>query len=171
MKDGGKWNPYVAGGLSGIVAVASVGLVGKYLGASTTFAKTTGMVEQLFSPERVAAMPYFIREIPAIDWQWMFVARILLGAFIAAVTSGSFRLQKVPDRWAARFGPMGKKRALVAMLGGILAMFGARLADGCPSGHGLSGGLQLSVSGYVAVCCFFIGGMISANWLYRGGDR
>ena len=122
MKDGGKWNPYVAGGLSGIVAVASVGLVGKYLGASTTFAKTTGMVEQLFSPERVSAMPYFIREIPAIDWQWMFVAGILLGAFIAAVTSGSFRLQKVPDRWAARFGPMGKKRALVAMLGGILAM-------------------------------------------------
>ena len=48
-------------------------------------------------------------------------------------------------------------------------MFGARLADGCPSGHGLSGSLQLSVSSYIALICFFIGGLISANWLYRGG--
>ena len=55
------------------------------------------------------------------------------------------------------------------VIGGIIAMFGARLADGCPSGHGLSGGLQLAVSGYIALACFFIGGLISANLLYKGG--
>ena len=88
-KDGG-WSPYVAGGLSGLVSIGSVWFVGKYLGASTTFVKTTGMLEGIFSPERVAKMPYFIKETPAIDWQWMVVIGIAIGAFLAAVTSGSF---------------------------------------------------------------------------------
>ena len=169
-KDGG-WSPYVAGGLSGLVSIGSVWFVGKYLGASTTFVKTTGMLEKIFSPERVAKMPYFIKETPAIDWQWMVVIGIAIGAFLAAVTSGSFKLQSVPDLWESRFGSAVAPRAMVAFVGGIIAMFGARLADGCPSGHGLSGGLQLAVSGYVALACFFIGGLISANLLYKGGDK
>ena len=170
MKEDNGWSPYVAGALSGLVSIGSVWFVGKYLGASTTFVRTTGMVEKLFSPERVAKMPYFIKEAPVIDWQWMFVIGIALGSFVAAITSGSFRVQMVPDMWRRRFGDTGPSRAIVAFVGGIIAMFGARLADGCPSGHGLSGGLQLSVSGYIALACFFIGGLISANWLYKGGD-
>lgn len=169
MKDNNGWSPYLAGALSGLVSIGSVWFVGKYLGASTTFVRTTGMIEQLFSAERVAQMPYFIKEAPIIDWQWMFVLGIAIGSFIAAVTSGSFRVQFVPDMWEAHFGRAGKSRAKVAFIGGIIAMFGARLADGCPSGHGLSGSLQLSVSGYIALACFFIGGLISANWLYKGG--
>lgn len=167
-KDGG-WSPYVAGGLSGLVSIGSVWFVGKYLGASTTFVKTTGMLEKVFSPERVGKMPYFIKETPSIDWQWMVVIGIAIGSFIAAVTSGSFKLQVIPDLWQRRFGSAIAPRAIVAFVGGIIAMFGARLADGCPSGHGLSGGLQLAVSGYVALACFFIGGLISANLLYKGG--
>ena len=167
-KDEG-WSPYVAGGLSGLVSIGSVWFVGKYLGASTTFVKTTGMLEGIFSPERVAKMPYFIKETPAIDWQWMVVIGIAIGAFLAAVTSGSFKLQAVPDLWESRFGSAIAPRAMAAFVGGIIAMFGARLADGCPSGHGLSGGLQLAVSGYIALACFFIGGLISANLLYKGG--
>ena len=169
-RDGG-WGPYLAGGLSGLVSIGSVWFVGKYLGASTTFVKTTGMLEKIFSPERVAKMPYFIKETPAIDWQWMVVTGIAIGAFIAAVTSGSFKVQAVPDLWEKRFGSSIAPRAAVAFIGGIIAMFGARLADGCPSGHGLSGGLQLAVSGYVALACFFIGGLISANLLYKGGGK
>ena len=169
-KDGG-WSPYVAGGLSGLVSIGSVWFVGKYLGASTSFVKTAGMLEKIFSPERVAKMPYFIKETPAIDWQWMVVIGIAIGAFVAAVTSNSFKLQAVPDLWQSRFGSAVSPRAMVAFVGGIIAMFGVRLADGCPSGHGLSGGLQLAVSGYVALICFFIGGIISANLLYKGGDK
>ena len=169
MKDKSAWNPYLTGGLSGLVSIGSIYFVGKYLGASTTFVRTTGMVEQIFSPERVAKMPYFMKEIPVIDWQWMFVIGIAVGAFIAAIGSGDFRMQLLPDMWKSRFGTGMKQRMVVAFIGGIIAMFGARLADGCPSGHGLSGSLQLSVSSYIALICFFIGGLISANWLYRGG--
>jgi len=169
MKDKNAWNPYLAGALSGVVSISSIYFVGKYFGASTTFVRTTGMVEQLFSPERVAKMPYFIKELPVIDWQWMFVIGIAIGSFIAAIGSGDFRIQLIPNRWKSKFGDGRKKRSLIAFIGGTIAMFGARLADGCPSGHGLSGSLQLSVSGYIALICFFIGGLISANWLYKGG--
>ena len=68
MNNKGSWNPYFAGALSGVVAIGSVWFVGKYFGASTSFVKSAGMIEQIFSPERVARMPYFIKEVPAIDY-------------------------------------------------------------------------------------------------------
>lgn len=126
----GQWNPYVAGALSGLVIVGSVWLTGKYAGASTTFVRGAGMIEQLFSPERIAQMEYFLKEKPIVDWQWMFVVGILVGSFIAALSSGNFKLQAVPDMWRARFGPSALKRGVVAFAGGTVAMYGARLADG-----------------------------------------
>ena len=130
-QDSGGWNPYLAGALSGVVGVLSVWFAGQYLGASTSFVRTAGMIERLFGPERVAQMDYFVKVVPRIDWQWMFMAGIFLGALIAALTSGSFRLQAVPDMWAARFGKASvSKRAVAAFAGGVVAMFGARLADG-----------------------------------------
>jgi uncharacterized membrane protein YedE/YeeE len=163
------WNPYLAGGLSGVVSILSVWITGKYLGASTTFVKTTGMIEKIFNPEKVAKMSYFVREMPIVDWQWMMVLGIFIGSFIAAISSGSFKLQAVPDMWQEKFGTSVPKRATFGFVGGIIAMFGARLADGCPSGHGLSGSLQLAVSGYIALACFFIGGVIAARILYGKG--
>lgn len=171
MNKEGSWNPYFAGALSGVVAIGSVWFVGKYFGASTSFVKTTGLIEKIFSPERIAQMPYFIKEVPAIDWQWMFVFGIAIGAFVAAMTSGTFQIKAIPDMWEARFGKTMGTRAFVAFIGGIIAMFGVRLADGCPSGHGLAGASQLAVSGFVALACFFIGGIISANLLYKGGEK
>ncbi len=102
--DPGAWNPYVAGALTGLVSIGSVWVAGKYFGASTTFVRGTGFLEKFFDPAKVAKMEYFIKEKPIIDWQWMFVVGILIGAFIAAASSGSFRLQAVPDMWNDRFG-------------------------------------------------------------------
>ena len=45
--------------------------------------------------------------------------------------------------------------------------FGARWARGCTSGHGLSGTMQLAVSSWLAVACFFIGGTITAMFFFR----
>ena len=167
----GQWNPYVAGALSGLVIVGSVWLAGKYAGASTTFVRSIGMIEEIFSPERVAQMEYFLKEKPIVDWQWMFVFGILIGSLVAALTSGSFKSQAVPDMWRATFGPSPLKRGMVAFGGGIIAMYGARLADGCPSGHGLSGSLQLAVSGYISLLCFFVGGVFMARLVYGKGGK
>ena len=50
-------------------------------------------------------------------------------------------------------------------------MFGAELAGGCPSGYGLGAMVQLAVSGLVVVTCFFAGGIIFVNIIYRGSGR
>lgn len=125
-----RWNPYVAGALSGFVSIFSVWVAGKYLGASTTFARSAGLIEKTFDPDRVAVIDYFIKYTPKIDWQWMFVVGILLGSLFASLISGAFRLQNVPDMWSSRFGNSTPKRAIVAFCGGAIALFGARLAGG-----------------------------------------
>lgn len=124
------WSPYLAGALAGIVMILSVWITGKYFGASTTFVRSAGMIEKIFSAERVEKMDYFIKEVPKIEWQWMFVFGIFMGSLISSTTSRSFKWKAVPDMWEDRFGPGKTKRAVVAFIGGMIAMFGARLADG-----------------------------------------
>ena len=170
MKDK-NWNPYLAGGVSGVLAVLSVWLTGKFLGASTTFVRAAGMIERLFNSERVAQMDYFVKTTPKIDWQFMFVAGIFIGALIGSLASRSFKWQAVPDMWSERFGSRRIPRAITAFVGAVIAIFGARLAGGCPSGHGLSGMMQLSISGYISLVCFFAGGVVMARLLYGGGKR
>jgi hypothetical protein len=128
--DDKRWSPYLAGALAGIVMILSVWIAGKYFGASTTFVRSAGMIEKLFSAERVVKMDYFIKEVPKIEWQWMFVFGIFVGSLISSTTSRSFKWKAVPDMWEDRFGPGKMKRAVVAFIGGMIAMFGARLADG-----------------------------------------
>jgi hypothetical protein len=125
-----SWSPYLAGALSGVLSIFSVWVAGKYFGASTTFVRSAGMIEKIIGSERVAKMSYFIKEIPEIDWQWMFIIGILIGSLIASTTSGTFHWKAIPHMWEKRFGPSKVKRGLIAFLGGVIAMFGARLADG-----------------------------------------
>lgn len=171
-EDGG-WSPYLAGALVGLLAVASAyattKLMGRtnFLGASTTFVRAAGLLERTVAPDRVAANEYFTKEKVRVDWQFMLVLGIFIGALISSLAGKSFQLESVPPFWKERFGPSTAKRALGAFLGGIVAMIGARMADGCPSGHGLSGMMQLSVSAFAALPVFFLTGVIVAGLLYR----
>ena len=172
-KDNG-WSPYLAGALVGLLAIVSVWattvLMGKtnYLGASTTFVRAAGLFERAMAPEQVSGNEYFTKTKVKVDWQFMLVGGIFLGALISSVTDRSFKLESVPPVWAKRFGNSPVKRAVGAVLGGIVAMVGARMADGCPSGHGLSGMMQFSVSSLAALCLFFGVGIAVAAMVYRG---
>lgn len=169
MKDDGKpWSPYIAGGLSGILSILSVFVADKFLGASTTFVRSAGMIEEFFNKASVNT-PYYLKYDLAVDWQFMFMVGIVLGAFAASKTDKSFKVQGIPDMWVQHFGQTRVIRAVMAFIGGIIALFGARLAGGCPSGHGLSGVAQLSVSSFAAAACFFIGGVVMARMIYGGG--
>ncbi len=169
--DGG-WSPYLAGTLVGLLALVSVyattTLLGKstYLGASTTFVRAAGIMEQTVVPEHVSANAYFTKEKVRVDWQFMLVLGIFLGALISSTTDKSFKLESVPPVWRERFGSSVVTRAVGAFLGGIVAMIGARMADGCPSGHGLSGMMQLSVSALAALTMFFGVGILVAALIY-----
>jgi len=166
------WNPYVAGAILGLLAVASAYAttvwMGKtnFLGASTTFVRAVGFIERIFSDAHVASNAYFAKEKVIVDWQFMLIIGVFIGALISSFTDRSFKLESVPPTWVERFGPSVWKRALGAIGGGIVAMFGARMADGCPSGHGLSGLMQLSVSSLVALLLFFGTGMLVAHFVY-----
>lgn len=167
------WSPYLAGALVGILAILSAWLttvlMGKtlYLGASTTFVRAAGMFIDTVDPSYVAENAYYMKEKVIVDWQFMMIIGILIGAFISSKLDGSYKLEAVPPEWEARFGGSIIKRAIAAILGGAVMMLGARMADGCPSGHGLSGMMQMSVSAYVALAFFFGFGALVANLVYR----
>ena len=130
LRDKNYWSPYLAGAFAGLVLVLSVLISGKYFGASTSFVRSAGLIEKFFSAERVAQIEYFSKTTPKIDWQWMFVIGVLFGSLIAAKMSGTFKVQAVPDMWQKKFGSNVALRGIVAFIGGTVAMFGARLADG-----------------------------------------
>jgi len=156
----------VSGGLTGVLLAFSVLVTGKFLGASTSFVRVSGMVGKLFWPEKVARMPYFLKKAPVMDWQVMMVLGIFVGAFISARLSRDLKFTLVPSLWESRFGYTLFKRAAVAFVGGIIALFGARMAGGCPSGHGLSGVGQLSVGSLLAMAGFLVGGILTARGIY-----
>lgn len=164
-------NPYVAGALIGILLVLSVIVAGKYLGASTTFSRGASVIEKSLGID-YSKFEYFTTNkgkygpgsLP--NWQMMYVIGIAIGAFIAAKLSGTFKVKAVPAMWKNKFGSSPLKRGIVAFIGGAVVLIGARLAGGCPTGHGLSGLSQLAVSGFIALAFFVIGAAITARMLY-----
>lgn len=169
-----RWSPYVVGIAIGVLSWLSFLISRKPIACSTSFARTSGMIERIFRGEKVEARAYY-REIGiSVDWQWMLVIGIIIGAAVSALISGDFHWQWVPDLWAAAFGTDAVTRVIVALLGGILLGFGARWAGGCTSGHGISGTLQLALSSWIAAISFFVGGIVTAHLIFRvlaGGGK
>lgn len=160
------WSPYAAGAGIGVLSWLTLLVSGHPIGCSTSFARTAGMIEKLFRGGKVEEK-LFYREIPpVVDWQWMLVAGMVLGAALSAWLSGDLRLQWIPPKWEAAFGDDRLTRIAVAVAGGILLGFGSRWAGGCTSGHGISGTMLLALSSWVSACCFFIGGIATAVLIF-----
>lgn len=161
-----RWSPYVVGFLIGVLSWLSFLLSDKPLGVSTAYARTSGMIEEAIEGPEVREKEYYRQYVPRIDWEWMLVIGLVLGAFVSAILSGEFDLKWVPRLWEAHFGNTGVSRWLTALLGGAVMGIGARWADGCTSGHGISGTLQLVLSSWIALACFFVGGVVAAFVIY-----
>lgn len=148
------WSPYVVGIGIGFLSWLSFLISGKPIATSTTFARIGGMVEEMLTGEKAKQRPYYKKIKLKTNWQWMLVVGIVIGSFLSAIISGDLQANAwVPSLWASAFGNSAALRALVALAGGIILGFGARFADGCTSGHGISGTLQLAVSSWVLVSC------------------
>jgi uncharacterized membrane protein YedE/YeeE len=162
-----QWSPYVAGVGIGILSCLTFLLSDKPIGCSTAFSRTSGMIEKLFRGGIVAEKAYYKRFAPSIEWEWMLVVGIFIGAFLSAKLSSQFQPMWVPLKWASTFGNSSTARWAVALIGGTIMGMGARWAGGCTSGHGISGTLQLAVSSWIAVICFFIGGVATAMFIFN----
>lgn len=174
-----RWSPYIVGIGIGILAWVTFGLMGKALGTSTTFVNTAGAIEGVVAPAHVENNEYLAKHIvsstdkarPIVDWQFALVVMLAAGAFVAARLAGSRFREHVPQLWSWRFGESRSLRYGAAFAGGAVLLFGARLADGCTSGHGISGGLQLAVSSWVFLGAMFATGIMTAFLMYGKEGR
>jgi uncharacterized membrane protein YedE/YeeE len=161
------WSPYVAGAGIGILSCFAFLLSDRPLGCSTAFVKARGMIGKVINPYRISKMDYYREIVPQVDWPFMIIPGIIIGAFFSSYLSGRFHLFLVPGTWVAEFGYDPVIRVAVALAGGVLLGLGARWAGGCTSGHGINGSIQLSVASIITACCFFIGGIATALFIFR----
>jgi len=160
------WSPYAVGIGIGVLSWLTWLISHKPIGCSTSFARSAGMIEKLVRGPKVETRPYYQEVKPSVDWQWMLVLGMVVGALVSSLLSGDFQWQWVPSRWAAAFGTNVPLRLVAALLGGVLLGLGSRWAGGCTSGHGISGTMQLAVSSWISAICFFIGGILMAALLF-----
>ncbi len=161
-----RWSPYIVGVGIGVLSWLTFLLSDKPIGCSTAFARTSGMIERLFRGPKVLDKPYYKQFTPTVDWEWMLVLGIVIGAFISARLSDSFHLSWMPTLWTRELGTSLSPRLIVALVGGIFMGFGSRWAGGCTSGHGISGTLQLAVSSWIVAICLFISGIVTAKLIF-----
>jgi len=165
-----SWSPYLVGALIGILSWFAFATADHPLGITTAFentaALTTGGGPPAFAEHRAQEGK------PArIDWEWMLVVGVFVGAFASSSLSGDRTRQAVPPLWRQRFGSSPGLRLGVAFLAGAVMMLGARIAGGCTSGHAISGNLQLSVASLIFTAVFFPVAIFTAWVMYRSRHR
>jgi uncharacterized membrane protein YedE/YeeE len=82
-------------------------------------------------------------------WRWLFLLGLVLGALLFDTALPAFNV------------PRQHYPLPLLIIGGFLVGFGARLANGCISGHGVCGLANLSLRSLVATCAFMISGMLT----------
>jgi uncharacterized protein len=163
-----RWNPYVVGAAIGVLSWVVFAVVAKPLGVTTAVSQCSAAVAEPFMGEDgLKANAYFKSHMPKLDYGTLFLLGTFVGAGASALVSRSFRIEVVPEVWRERYGSSGVKRLAVAFVGGLVAMYGARMAGGCTSGNGLSGSMQLAVSGWTFFMTMFASGLVTAWLMFR----
>lgn len=155
---------YLVGAGIGILSWIVFVVVNAPIGITTALSEVSGVAAvPIIGAEAVAANPYWAKTVPAWDYGTLFLVGTFLGALLSSLSERTFKWELVPVTWKERFGGRVAPRFLAAFAGGVLAMFGARLAGGCTSGHGISGSLQLAVSSWTFFLVMFVSGVITAR--------
>lgn len=176
------WPWYVAGPLIGLTVPAVLLWVGRPFGISSSFRDVCAAA----FPGRLA---YFCYDWKDSAWRLTFALGIVGGGFLAwqvfSPAESTGLAVAISDATRADLQALGlidltglvppqlmSWRALgslpgliVLVLGGFLVGFGTRWADGCTSGHAITGLANLQLASLIAVIGFFVGGLISTHWL------
>lgn len=160
------WPPLAAGLALGLVLLSTFVITGHGLGATGASTRMAAWLGLSVAPAATHANAYLGAMVeggnPMSSWITWQVVGVAVGALVAAFLAGRFRVQFDGS------GSIGTPRRLVTtLLGGLLSGFGARVAAGCTSGLGLSGGATLSIAAFVFLGTFFTTGLI-VNRLVKG---
>jgi len=155
----------VLGAVFGLVSATSIALWGP-IGVSGTYPRFIGALLRQLAPGYAGANTYLVKMGDFGKPETFLVLGLLIGGFLAS----RFSAQRAPR---VEFIHTGETSTLAryrdAFLGGVLIIFGARLAGGCTSGHIISGITQLSVSGLIFGAGVFASGIFTARLLQKGG--
>ena len=159
-------NPYGAGTLLGIVLFLSFYVTGGGLGASSAMSRVQTGVLDLVAPGHVDRVAYFAEMAGGSRNPWAHYAVYMLvgtvlGGFVSGLVNRRVKLE-------TRKGPRVSVHARwgLALLGGAIMGYGARMARGCTSGQALSGGAVLSVGSWAFAMAIFASAYAVA-WFFR----
>jgi uncharacterized membrane protein YedE/YeeE len=171
------WNSYKAGIALGLVLLLTFVLMGRGLGASGAMTRMAAYAvdkadavvhggteaEASSIAKRNGYMSQFFRGAdPFDDFLVYLLFGVLAGGFLGGLLSHRFGPKIVR-------GPRttDKRRIALAIIGGVLSAFGARLARGCTSGQALTGGATLAVGSWVFMLAVFAGGYALAYFFRK----
>lgn len=150
------------GVMFGVLSAAAIALYGP-IGVSGTYPRFIGSILRRVAPGYAAANPYLVKMGSLITPETMLVVGLLIGGFLASRFAGTGAAPGIEPVHASE--ATAGRRYVNAFIGGVLIIFGARLAGGCTSGHIISGITQLSMSGLLFAATVFGGGMLTARLL------
>lgn len=150
----------------------------KPIGVSTQFSVFSGMIHSALNPDVITAAPerengyqstnaYYDKSEGALaknikkplNYDFIFVLAIPLGAFAGYALNKKKNAKSQADSKGAVVpkvkDPNLLKHVIISFAGGFILLYGARMADGCTSGHMMSGIMQGAVSGYVFAASVF----------------
>lgn len=171
------WPWYVAGPVIGLTVPLVYLYAGRKWGVSSTFRDICAAT----IPGRLEYFRYPWRQTGA--WRLTMALGLVLGGFIAGVTrTTDVAISEATRTDLAALGitdftglvpaelfswsSLGTLSGLILIVGGgFLVGFGTRYANGCTSGHAISGLAALRVTSLVAVLGFFAGGLIATHVL------
>lgn len=173
--------PIIILGLSFVLAIAFA----RPIGVSTEYSVISGVVQKVIDPNVVTEKQhkvqttneYYAKDDDKVakliehpmNYGVLFVCSIPFGALLASIVLK--RRNKKSER--VKTNPSWVSNPFVLFLGGFLLLFGARWANGCTSGHMVSGIMQSSVSGLVFAAIVFTTAILTALIVYRkrGGKK
>ena len=141
------WQHYLLGGLTIGTGVALLYLFNGWVGGmSTVFSSTWSLLSR-------RAFFQQARLVDSRHWRLVYAAGVVLGALVwrFALNDGQAQSTSVPI-WQL-------------LLGGFLVGYGARLGNGCTSGHGICGLGALQLPSLGAVLTFMATAFLTANLL------
>lgn len=160
MSDQAKplWKPHAAGVLLGLGLLFTFLLTGHGLGGSGFTTAVAATSAHVVAPAVTAANAYLGPMVeegnnPLDAWITWQVLGVAIGALVGAISARRFKWSVDGPTRLSKGG-----RLTMALVGGIVAGFGARMSLGCTSGLGLSGAATLATAGFVFLGGFFVAG-------------